>query len=426
MISNRRYELARTGVKDPDMLLTLVEQSFKEPALRWFISEADQHHIVVESTEYEAALPARAGLPSRAGSRLDAVISLVPTGIACSIGGYAGDAAPVTALLAKAADVVVTNPNAVNASNFIHLPDEVLYTEGSGIDAFSRGEISLHRSRGNRIGLIIERSPSASVEHILNVTNAVRAVYGIDVVDYVVTDQPIGTRCVRNPSGAYVGQVDAPETLLEAARKLISRGANAIAVTTNVQDLPSQSYSDHFSGSHANPVGGAEAIISHLIVRTLGVPCAHAPLMNFKELTLAQAVVDARSAGELVSISGLACILIGLSRAPQLSADIRGSRLAEEVRINDVTAVVAPATALGSIPVLEALRRQIPVIAVQDNTTLLNVGSEQLGLDGIVHAANYVEAAGLILALRNGISPDTLTRPLRTLGRDNTTASLRT
>ncbi|MEU9102564.1 DUF3326 domain-containing protein [Streptomyces sp. NPDC048361] len=281
----------------------------------------------------------------------------------------------------------------------------------------SRTQVNLHRPRGNRVGLIIETADAEALEHVWNVTNAVRAVHGIDIVDCVVTERPIGTRCVRNESGAYVGRIDAPGVLLDAARTLIARGANAIAVTTNVQDLTSQHYSEHFSGSHANPVGGAEAIVSHLIVRTLAVPAAHAPMINFKDLALPNAVVDARSAGELVSISGLAGVLIGLSAAPQISTEQHGVRLTDEVSFDDVVAVIAPAGALGGVPVLEALRQHVPVIAVRGNTSILNVTANALGLQGVTEVANYAEAAGLVLALRCGISPETITRPLRSLGQ---------
>lgn len=417
MISNRRYDIDRSEVTEAADLLALIEKTFTEPALRWFIGAADKRRIVVESTEYSGALPYPDGPEAASRSGLDVVVSLIPTGIGCSIGGYAGDAAPATALLAEAADVVVTNPNAVNASDFIKADSRILYTEGSCVDAFSRGEITLHRSRGNRVGLVIESAPSDAVERVLNIANAVRAVHGVDVVDFVVTDRPIGTRCVRNDSGAYVGHIDAPDVLLDAARELIGRGANAIAVTTTVRDLTGPEYSAHFDGSHPNPVGGAEAILSHLVVRTLGVPCAHAPMVNFKELDLDHPVVDARSAGELVSASGVACVLIGLGRAPQLSRNAAGCRTTDEVSADDIVAVVAPADALGGIPVLEALRRRVPVLAVRDNSTILDVTAGNLGLPGVTEVASYAEAAGLILALRSGINLESISRPMRTLGR---------
>jgi len=417
VVANRRYVLERQNVGSAADLLKLVNSAFTERPLRWYISQADQHRITLESTEFGGELLPVAKPEGLRRSGADVVVSLIPTGIGCSVGGYAGDAAPATALLAQAADFVVTNPNAVNASNFIRLDEKVLYTEGSCIDAFSRGEINLHRAVGNRVGLIIEGSDDASVEHVLNVTNAVRAVHGVDVIDYVVTDQRIGSRCARNESGAYVGTVDNTDVLLDAARQLVERGANAIAITTNVQDLDADEYSAHFSGKEANPVGGVEAIISHLIVGTFGLPAAHAPMINFKDLNLDHKVVDARSAGEIVSASGLACVLVGLSSAPQLSADVPGTRLAQELSFADVVAVVAPAGALGGPPVLEALSRRIPVIAVRGNETMFAVTAEALDLPGVIEVANYAEAAGTVLALRSGIALDTVLRPLRALGR---------
>ena len=417
VVANRRYVLERENVGSAADLLQLVNSAFTQTPLRWYISQADQHRITLESTEFGGELPPVAKPERLRRSGADVVVSLIPTGIGCSVGGYAGDAAPATALLAQAADFVVTNPNAVNASNFIRLDEKVLYTEGSCIDAFSRGEINLHRAVGNRVGLIIESSDDASVEHVLNVTNAVRAVHGVDVIDYVVTEKRIGSRCARNESGAYVGTVDHTDVLLDAARQLVERGANAIAITTNVQDLDADEYSAHFSGKEANPVGGVEAIISHLIVRTFGLPAAHAPMINFKNLDLDHPVVDARSAGEIVSASGLACVLVGLSSAPQLNADVPGTRLAEELSFTDVVAVVAPAGALGGPPVLEALSRRIPVIAVRGNETMFAVTAEALDLPGVIEVANYAEAAGTVLALRSGIALDTVLRPLQALGR---------
>jgi hypothetical protein len=58
-------------------------------------------------------------------------------------------------------------------------------------------------------------------------------VHGVDIVDYVVTEEPIGTRCTRHASGEYTGQIDNPDILLSAARQLVSAGATALAVTTN-------------------------------------------------------------------------------------------------------------------------------------------------------------------------------------------------
>jgi hypothetical protein len=138
-------------------------------------------------------------------------------------------------------------------------------------------------------------------------------------------------------------------------------------------------------------------------------------MLNFKQCHLSGRVVDARSAGEFVSASGLACVLIGLRRAPQLAALPR-CPVSASISVDDVIAVVAPATALGSVPVLSAAERGIPVIAVTDNTSILDVTAAVLALSGVMEVDSYLAAAGALLALRSGISIESVRRPLATLG----------
>lgn len=415
MIVNRTYVLDRADVTAAGGLLPAIEKAFDNEPLRWFISAATPEQLTIESTDYTDELALPVGEPGwLPGAGPQVVVSIVPTGIGCSIGGFAGDAGPATALLAQAGDYVVTNPNAVNASDFIYINDRVLYTEGSCVDQFCRGRVNLYRPRLNKIGVIIEHGDPAAIAGALNIVNTARAVYGVDIVDVVVTPERIGTHSVQQPSGSYVGTIERPEVLLDAARTLLERGATAIAVTSDVQNLNTDAYTDHFRGGHPNPVGGVEAIISHLLVRTLGAPAAHAPLKNFKDITLNHGLVDPRGAGEFVSANGLASVLIGLRHAPQIRPDTRAGTI-DAVGINNVAAVVAPASALGGVPVLEAARRGIPVIAVADNTTILDVTADNLGLDGVIPASNYIEAAGIVLALRASVSLDSLRRPLASL-----------
>ena len=44
-------------------------------------------------------------------------VNIVPTGIGCSIGGFAGDSNPVNSVLESVSDIVITHPNAVNAAS---------------------------------------------------------------------------------------------------------------------------------------------------------------------------------------------------------------------------------------------------------------------------------------------------------------------
>ena len=77
-------------------------------------------------------------------------------------------------------------------------------------------------------------------------------------------------------------------------------------------------------------------------------------------------------------------------------------------------AVVAPAGALGGEAVLACAARGVPLIAVAGNACLLQVSGEALGLE-VISASSYAEAAGLVLALREGLDPAMLRRPLRRL-----------
>jgi hypothetical protein len=101
-------------------------------------------------------------------------------------------------------------------------------------------------------------------------------------------------------------------------------------------------------------------------------------------------------------------VLVGLSRAPDLVAprDRRAALLAE-----DLGAVVAPAGALGGEAVLASVERGVPLIAVSGNPCLLQVDGAALGLP-VLPASTYGEAAGLVLALREGLDPGALVRPL--------------
>jgi CBS domain-containing protein len=301
----------------------------------------------------------------------------------------------------------------VNGSDLIHAPRNLVYAEGFFVDNFLAGRVDLLLPRSNRIGVVLGQDEEWKLEHAMNVVNAVRAVHGIEVVAVEVTGARVGARCVRTRSGAYAGALADEGPLLDACRRVLDRGATAIAIASSVEDLPQRAYARHFAGDEPNPVGGAEAVISHLVSSAFGIPAAHAPLVNFRDVELESPIVDARGAAELISVSGLASVLIGLHRAPQARPGVAGT-LRGAVSLRDVVAVVAPASALGGPPVLHAVRHGIPVIAVRGNHTILDVTAAALGID-VVEVENYAEAAGVVVALREGIGVGRLLRPLATL-----------
>lgn len=418
MIENKQYRIKKSEIDGERSLAEVVEGAVGQDALRWYIGQVTSDEIIVETTISRNERRPWGGVSERQFyPGKCAVLSIVPTGVGCNVGGYAGDAAPVTNLLASTADYLITNPNALNASDFIGLDNNrVLFTDGCCIDLFCKGAVDLRLPYSNRVGLIVERVSDRHLDVVFNVVNAVRAIHGVNIVDVVVTDRPIGGRYVENGSGGIVGALDNPEVLFEACERLMRQGVNAIAVTSVFQDVPMEAYARHFNGEYPNPVGGIEAIISYSVTDRYRLPSAHAPLVNVKPANLRHNVVDARGAGEMVSESGLACILVGLRRAPQIS-ERAGAGVKDIININNLLAVVAPAGCLGGIPTLYAERRDIPVIAVEENQTVLEVFQSKLGLTKVLNARSYAEAAGILLALKAGISLESISRPLRTLDR---------
>ncbi|NES74021.1 MAG: DUF3326 domain-containing protein, partial [Okeania sp. SIO2D1] len=84
--------------------------------------------------------------------------------------------------------------------------------------------------------------------------------------------------------------------------------------------------------------------------------------------------------------------------------------------VENVSAVVMPETTVGNIPFLASLDQGVPVILVKDNTTKYDITPERLQIETqgnpIYRVNSYMEAAGLLLALRNGIAVESTIRPM--------------
>ena len=339
------------------------------------------------------------------------VLMLVPTGIGCEIGGYAGDALPSARLLAAASGCLITHPNVMNGAALYWSDPRIHYVEGYGLDRFAAGAWSLNPVRRQTIGLLLDAGIDAELaQRQIQVAEGCRATLGLEIGPVVTTDQPLDVSLERGASGASWGRLGSPDALLRAGDRLKQAGATAIAVVARFpEDAASDDLAAYRAGSGVDALAGAEAVISHLLVRHLQIPCAHAPALAPLPL---DPHLDPRAAGEELGYTFLACVLVGLSRAPDLVAAGAGS-----IRADQLGAVVAPAGALGGEAVLACLERKVPLIAVA-NGSVLQVTAQTLGLSGgVLHAASYAEAAGLVLALREGISPAALQRPLSNLER---------
>jgi hypothetical protein len=346
------------------------------------------------------------------------VAQIVPTGVGASIGGYVGDATPATNLIASIADKVISHPNVVNGVELDVAKENVLYVEGYTLDRFFLREIALKEVRANKIGVVLDSGckEKKSIDIALNTIDAIKTVKGVNIIGYTFTDKPVGGRAVKNKSGAFVGEIDDQNIFLNAAEKLIKKGANAIAISTSIKIL----YKDlkrYFEGKGPNPYGGTEAIISHTISMKFGIPSAHAPLLTLEEIKheMFSGVIDPRAGAEAISPAYLGCVLQGLHKAPQPIPIEKAEE--NDIKLDDVSAIVLPATCLGGIPALSSEKNNIPIIAVEENKTVLKVTKEKLKLKNVIKAKNYLEAAGILACMKEGIDYRTVERPISALKR---------
>lgn len=351
------------------------------------------------------------------------VVLIVPTGIGAAIGGYAGDALPVARAVAQVADRLITHPNVLNGAQLYWPIPNVYYVEGYGLDQFAAGQWGLHPIRQNRVGLVLDQGiePDLRLRH-LQVADAARATLGLHLTEYIVTDAPLGVELRTAASGATWGTIQNSDSLLRAVEKLLRyAGAEAIAVVARFpDDGGSEALRQYRHGHGVDPLAGAEAVISHLVVRTFRVPCAHAPALSPLPL---DPELSPRSAAEELGYTFLPCVLVGLSRAPQfvIASDpqiqppasathspISETRkaTAETIWADQVDAVIAPATACGGSALL-SLSQTAMLITVADNQTRLQVPAEALGLSPL-KVESYLEAIGVLVAQRAGVHPHAL------------------
>jgi Protein of unknown function (DUF3326) len=200
--------------------------------------------------------------PRRTERRPFVAVQVIPTGVRCEFGGYAGDATPVTNLLAAAVDYLVTHPNAVNASDLNEQAKNILYVEGKTLDDFLLGHIVLTPARANKIGTFIDPTGICDLDGVVSTLNAARAVAGIDSGLYTVLSRPPNVKIEWSGAGCAVGTVLSPETILDGAALLVENGAEAVGGVSVIHGVTAGMFSDHIAGHLPNPSGGVEAIIT--------------------------------------------------------------------------------------------------------------------------------------------------------------------
>jgi len=316
------------------------------------------------------------------------VVMIIPTGIGCEIGGHCGDGSVAARLLGACCDKLVLHPNVVNASDLNEMPGNALYVEGNHLDRFLQGELFLQEVKSNKVLVVVNKADYQSI----NAVSAARATIGLDA-EILELDVPLEL-IARIENGIAGGDVLHWEELVAQVRDL---EYDALGIATPIT-VDAETLATYWREGGVNPVGGVEAIATRLIGAALDKPCAHGPvdyaLTGFKE------VVDPRIAVEIITENFIHCLLKGLHKAPRLGTT-RG------LSNRDVDCMVSPYGCFG-VPHQACLDAGIPVIVVRENTSCLNEPERP----EFIYVENYIEAAGMIMAMRAGVHPSTVRRPI--------------
>lgn len=412
-----------------------VEASALGVPIRFVVSESntegfDCEIAFVDDSEFREAAgnsPSIFEFSRRPFERQDkfTAVLLIPTGIGCEIGGHAGDATPIAHLLAANCDTLILHPNVVNASDINEAPANSLYCEGSVLTRLIMGTLGIRPVRNNRVLVVYDGNHDTVFKNATqNSINAARAVYGLNCVGIREMKEPVQLTYELTQSGRASGTVQNLGVLisnLHADR----HNFDAVAVASIIE-VPEGTNLAYFSGNGKmiNPWGGVEALLTHSLTSALGVPTAHSPMMESEEIANADVgVVDARLAAEAVSTTFINCVLKGMLKSPQLA---HGEKLWEQQSVlsaTDVSCVIIPDGCLG-LPTLAALYQGIPVIAVRENQNLMKNQLSYLPWSRrqFFCVDNYWEACGVMSALRAGIDPRSVRRPIAQLGVDENLA----
>lgn len=324
------------------------------------------------------------------------IVMIVPTGLGCEIGGHAGDANPAAKLLASCCDNLIVHPNVVNASDINEMTENMLYVDGFMLDEFLEGKIKLEKVHQNKILLVVNKPAPPET---INAASAARATIGADIV---IVEMNTPLRMVgRIENGIATGDYYGVK---ELANQLTPYDYDVLAISSAIH-IERETKMNYYRNGGVNPWGGIEAITSRAISKLIGRPVAHAPYEDIKvtedpELVCFNEVVDPRIAPEVVSVAFMHCILKGLHKAPCISD--RG------LSNKDIDFMVSPYGCIGR-PHEACYTVDIPIIVVKENKCCLDITS---GQRNFIYAENYLEAAGIIMAKKAGILPESVRRPL--------------
>lgn len=368
--------------------------------------------LVSEKDDDNAITPASSifDFRKRDHENTDAFIAalIIPTGIGAEIGGHCGDGNVIARLLASACDTLITHPNVVNASDINEMTENTLYVEGSVLTRLFMGTVGLQRVRSNRVLMLMDKSDKFFNDEIINAVSSARVTLGINC-DVLEMEERIESSPIFTQSNRAAGHVKYLERLFNIIAKYKTE-YDAIGLATIV-DVPGDADREYFKTDEevVNPWGGIEAMITHSVAEAFSMPCAHSPLsgsMDKLHLDLDLGVIDPRKAPETSSVTYLHCILKGLHRSPRITSYEKG------LNVENISCLIIPDGCLG-LPVLACIEHGIPVIAVKNNNRMKNdLNLLPFKRGQLYFAENYMEAVGIMTAIKAGISIDTIKRPI--------------
>lgn len=340
---------------------------------------------------------------------------LVPTGIGAELGGHSGDGGSLARLIGANCDNLITHPNVVNAADINEIPDNALYVEGSVISRMIMGKIGLQKVNSNRVLMVVDEHTDQKFHELaINSLSAARAAFGLDCPAVITMEDRVLMRAFYSKSGRAVGRIEYFERLCEALEEH-RKDYDAVALNSLIH-VPKHYHADYFTSDDisVNPWGGVEAMLTHAISMLFNIPSAHSPMMTSEEvMNLDVGIVDPRKSAEAVSTTYLHCILKGLHKSPRIVSDASIHGDPNLMTVADLSCLIIPDNCIG-LPTLAAIEQGIPVIAVRENENCMQNDLEKLPFDSgkLFIVDNYLEAVGVMTALRAGVAIETVRRPI--------------
>jgi hypothetical protein len=277
------------------------------------------------------------------------------------------------------------------------------------------GTVGLEPVRKNRVLTVIDDRDDPIFAHsAINAVNGARSSAGFSCDHTAILRPRMVMETCYASSGRAAGRVHGFERLCDLVDRFRDT-CDAVAITT-VIDVDRDLHDDYFANCDdiVNPWGGVEALLTHSLSTLYNIPTAHSPMYENREIMNEDAgIMDPRVACEGVSVAFLHCILKGLHRSPRIVTDRESMHRPGVITNENVSCLVIPDGCVG-LPTLAALEQGIPVVAVRENGNKMRNDLSNLphSPGKLCIVENYWEAVGVVTAIRAGVSPSSVRRPL--------------